>query len=106
MFIKQRIKVFTMNNPNCTFCWKPNWDLFYNQPIMFNDNVIGFVSEDHYQFEWVGEELFSDIYLYGHMIEDEEYEFKNYCVNVTGFDGNCEDLKIKNVEYVEVKIKE
>jgi hypothetical protein len=73
---------------------------------MFKDNVIGFVSEDHYQFEWIGEDLFSDIYLYGCMVEDEEYEFKNYCVNVVEFNGNCEDLKIKNVEYIEVKIKE
>lgn len=105
MIKRKRMKIFTMNNPNCSFTEKPKLEFFYSTPIIHNDSPIGIIPNDYFDFEWVGEELFATCVFYGRITDSrnlnvDELNFKNYMVQVK--DDVNGVFEITNILQVEV----
>ena len=104
---KLRLKVFSMNNPNCEFVEMPTIDMFYDKPVIFNGSPIGFVPQSNNTFEIIGNEIIADVYIWDRYIDSNksivDLVFKNYCVSGEIIDKDRNLFKIVEIDWVEVE---
>ena len=100
-----RMKIFDMNNPNCVFTEKPLIDLFQVACITLDNEVIGHVTADLSKFEWVNNELYSNVHIWKRYIFDtNKLEFNNYVISGESMENGT--FKILNIESIDLKFAE
>lgn len=82
------IKLFDMNNPNCKFEEKPSNEMFYQKPVLYNNNPIGVIPKEG-TLEWRGDSLYGSAVIWDMAdVNTLHLEFENYGVQAIKSEGD------------------